>query len=462
MFEKSVYSERRKRLINAVGSGIILFVGNNESPINYTDNAYPFRQDSTFLYYFGFNQAGLAGLIDVDENREILFGKDPTVQDLIWTGPKPSLSALARKISVRFTKDTDFLKAAVEEKIRSGRQLHYLPPYRAETAAQISKITGIKVESLNHYASVPLIKAVSHQRIIKTDAEIREIEIALDLSYKMYMDILKGIRPASHERDVVAIIESISASYGSRTSFPTIATVHGETLHNPHHGNRLQKGRLLLIDAGLESPELYASDITRTFPVSGRFTSMQKEIYEIVLEAQNTVIRSIKPGITYRSVHMKAARKIASGLKSAGILKGDINDAVRNGAHALFFHCGIGHLLGLDVHDMENLGEDLVGYDDTIKRSKQFGLSALRFAKPLKPGMVLTVEPGIYFIPKLMDQWKAEKICDRFINYPLLEKYKSFGGIRIEDDVMVTKNGCRLLGKPIPKTVDDIETIMGG
>lgn len=462
MFEKSVYTTRRRELKKALGSGIILFFGNWESPVNYADNTYPFRQDSTFLYYFGLNRPKLVGLIDIDEDGDILLGNDPTVETLIWTGPMPSLKALAGKIGVPSVKALGSLKEIIEEKIKSGRQIHYLHPYRADTALQISNITGIKIENLKHFASLQLTKAVIHQRIIKSDAEIREIESALDISYKAYLNIMTGSKPALYERDIVAMIDFIAASHGSRTSFHTIATVHGETLHNQVYENRLRNGKLLLIDSGFESPEHYASDITRTFPVSGRFTSMQKDIYDIVLEAQNTAIQSIKPEVTYRSIHLKAARKMASSLKSVGILKGDVREAVRVGAHALFFPHGIGHLLGLDVHDMENLGEDLVGYDRKVKRSKQFGLSGLRFGRPLKPGVVLTVEPGIYFIPKLITQWRTEKRWNRFINYPLLEKFRSFGGIRIEDNLVVTKTGCRLLGKPIPKTVNDIEAIMGG
>jgi Xaa-Pro aminopeptidase len=346
--------------------------------------------------------------------------------------------------------------------IRSGRKIHFLPPYRGETAIRLSQLTGISAHALKFHASLPLINAVVAQRIIKSDAEIREIERALDISYDMYMAVLKTAKPGLYENDIKALIEGIALSHGSNPSFQTICTTHGETLHNLNYHRKLAGEHMILIDSGAESPEGYASDITRTYPVSGKFTSQQAEIYQIVLKAQKTAIASAKEAVPYRSIHLKAAKVIAWGLKDLGLMKGDIPSAVKAGAYALFFPCGVGHLLGLDVHDMEDFGEQWIGYDDKYKRSSQFGLASLRFARPLKPGIAITVEPGIYFIPQLIEMWQSEKKFSEYINYNAVKKYKKFGGIRIEDNIAVTENGCRVLGKPIPKEVEEIETIMGG
>ena len=462
MFAKSIYIQRRKRLAKSIKSGGILLLGNSESPKNYEDNSYPFRQDSSFLYYFGLNRPGLAGFIDADNGREYLFGDDPTMHDLVWTGPQKSVRALANTCGVKTAETLSQLDDIVKSVIRSGRKVHFLPPYRGETAIRLSKLTDISVHSIKDYSSVPLIKAVMAQRIIKSDAEIREIEIALGISYDMYMAVLKMAKPGLFEKDIKAHIEGITLSHGSSPSFQTICTTHGETLHNLNYHRKLAAEQMILIDSGAESPEGYASDITRTYPVSGKFTSQQAEIYQIVLKAQKTAIASAKPAVAYRSIHLKAAKVIASGLKDLGLMKGDIPSAVKAGAYALFFPCGVGHLLGLDVHDMEDFGEQWIGYDDKYKRSNQFGLASLRFAKPLKSGIAITVEPGIYFIPQLIEMWQSEKKFSEFINYNALKKYKKFGGIRIEDNIAVTEKGCRVLGKPIPKEIDEIEAIMGG
>jgi len=458
MFAKSVYQERRQRLAEKTETGVILLLGNDDSPVNYADNIYPFRQDSTFLYYYGLNAVGLAAVIDIDENRAWLYGQDPTVSSLIWTGPRPTVKQLATKTGVSGAGDWAKLTEHVRNALSRGRQVHFLPPYRAETMLKLSALTGISTEYLKKYTSPPLIRGVVSQRSVKSEAEINEIESALDIACNIYDTVLEMATPGTIEREIAARIEEIANSRGSRTSFSTIATVHGETLHNLAYGNRLKKGQLLLVDSGVESPEHYSSDITRTFPVGSRFSDPQQAVYRIVLGAQKCAIDAIKPNRRYRDIHLKASEYIVQGLKNLGLMKGDVKTAVHKGAHGLFFPHGIGHMLGLDVHDMENLGEDRVGYDDTIKRNEQFGLASLRLAKPLKPGYVVTVEPGIYFIPKLIDQWKSGKKFSRFINYPEVEKYKKLGGIRIEDDVLVTKNGSRVLGKPIPKSVADIES----
>ncbi len=461
MFENTVYTKRRKRLRQAVKSGVILILGNEESPVNYLDNSYPFRQDSSFLYFFGLNRPGLAGVIDVDENREFLFGNDPATSSLVWTGSQPSVRELAKRVGITRTGSFTQLVETVKGIIRNRKNLHFLPPYRAETAVKMECLAGIAPSSINDYASVPLIRAVVDQRAVKTQEEIRELETALAISHEMYAAVLQMAKPGVFERDIVGRIEGIARARGSRPSFQTICTIHGETLHNLFYGNKLKPKNLLLVDSGVESPAFYASDITRTYPVSGKYTPEQKEIYQIVLNTQETVIQSIKPGRKYRDIHLKAAKTIAVGLKDLGLMRGDIDEAVRQGAHALFFTHGIGHMLGLDVHDMENFGEDWVGYDEKVKRSDQFGLSSLRFARELKPDFVLTVEPGIYFIPRLIEIWQSEKRSREFINYNIIEKFKRIKGIRIEDDVLVTKTGCRVLGKPIPKEIHDIESIMG-
>jgi len=461
MFDKKSYIKRRNLLKKDVSTGLVLILGNNESPMNYPANPYPFRQDSNFLYFFGIDKPGFIGLIDIDENRDFLFGEDFTIDDIIWMGPQPYVRELAEEVGIKNTGNLSHIKEKIDNAILKGRKIHFLPPYRAENILEIERLLGISNNNIKNYASEELIRAVISQRSVKSKGEIDEIEKALDISYEMYMAIMNRAKPGKYERELVGKIEGIISSFGSHYSFPTILTINGETLHNHFHGNKLKKNRLLIIDSGAESPEHYASDITRTFPVGGKFTSEQKDIYEIVLESQLCAIKSIKPGGKYRDTHLKVAEIIAQGMKNLGLMKGNIEDAVEKGAHALFFPHGLGHMMGLDVHDMEDLGEDLVGYDDTVKRSDQFGLAYLRLAKKLKPDYVFTVEPGIYFIPALIDQWSSEKRYKEYINYSKVEKFKGFGGIRIEDDVVVTSNGYRVLGrKAIPKSVKEIEELM--
>jgi len=461
MFDKKSYIKRRNLLKKDVSTGLVLILGNNESPMNYPANPYPFRQDSNFLYFFGIDKPGFIGLIDIDENKDFLFGENFTIDDIIWMGPQPIVRDLAEKVGIKNTGNLSHIKEKIDNAILKGRKIHFLPTYRAENSLEIERLLGISNNNIKNYASEELIRAVISQRSVKSNGEIDEIEKALDISYEMYMAIMNRAKPGKYERELVGEIEGIISSFGSHYSFPTILTINGETLHNHFHGNKLKKNRLLIIDSGAESPEHYASDITRTFPVGGKFTSEQKDIYEIVLESQLCAIKSIKPGGKYRDTHLKVAEIIAQGMKDLGLMKGNIEDAVEKGAHALFFPHGLGHMMGLDVHDMEDLGEDLVGYDDTVKRSDQFGLAYLRLAKKLKPDYVFTVEPGIYFIPALIDQWSSEKRYKEYINYSKVEKFKGFGGIRIEDDVVVTSNGYRVLGrKAIPKSVKEIEELM--
>jgi Xaa-Pro aminopeptidase len=461
MFDAKTYATRRNLLRKNVKNGLILLPGNGESAMNYSANTYPFRQDSTFLYFFGIDKPDFAGVIDVDEDKDYVFGTDFTIDDIIWMGPQPSIKELAGEVGVQHTGDPAEMKELIGKAAAAGRQIHFLPPYRAETQVKLAELLNISNEKAKQDFSLELIKAVVKLREIKSDEEVAEFEKALDISSDMYAMIMKMAKPGIYEREVTGKIEGIAGSYGGLISFPVILSIHGETLHNHHHGNKMKKHDLLVADSGAESPNHYASDITRTFPVGGKFTPEQKDVYQVVLESQMTAIKAIEPGKKNKKIHLQTAAVIAQGMKDMKLMKGDPEAAVREGAHALFFPHGLGHMIGLDVHDMENLGENYVGYDETVVRSTQFGLAYLRLAKELKPGFVLTVEPGIYFIPALIDQWKAENKFSDFINYEQVEKFKNFGGIRIEDDVLVTIDSHRVLGKAIPKTIEEIEDIMG-
>jgi len=459
MFSADVYIERRKRLRTDVQSGLILFLGNEESPMNYADNQYPFRQDSSFLYFFGLDCPGLTAVIDVDQGAECMFGDDLTVDDIVWTGPQPALEEKCRKTGISETAGLDELPEVLNKAVKQGRKIHFLPQYRPENVLKIQQLLGIAPSAITGHVSEPLIRAVVAQRSIKSEQEISQIEAALDISYEMQTLAMKMSKPGVYERQVASAMEAVVLSRGSALSFPTIFSIHGETLHNHHYGNQMQAGDMAVNDSGAESPLHYASDITRTVPVSGKFSQRQKEIYAIVLNAQEKAIEAVKPGVEFRDIHLLACRALASGLKDLGLMKGDIEQAVQAGAHTLFFQCGLGHMLGLDVHDMEGLGEEYVGYTDSIKRNPEFGFKSLRLAKALEHGFVITVEPGIYFIPELIDQWKAKQKNSQYVNYGLLERYRDFGGIRIEDDVLVTQAGHRVLGRKIPKTINDVEDI---
>jgi len=457
MFAPNIYIERRKCLRTDVESGVILFLGNEESPMNYPDNQYPFRQDSSFLYFFGLDCPGLAAVIDVDQGRECIFGDDLTVDDIVWTGPQPPLKEKCQEVGISQTAAHDQLPVTLIKATEQGRKIHFLPQYRADNVLKIEQLLSIPPAVIEDHVSEQLVRAVIAQRSIKTEDEITQIEKALDIAYEMQTTAMKMSKPGVYERQVAGAMEAIALSHGGRLSFPTIFSIHGETLHNHYHGNLMKDGDIAVNDSGAESPSHYASDITRTIPVSGKFSQRQKEIYAIVLDAQNKAIEAVKPGVEFRSVHRLASEFLVSGLKDLGLVKGDAAEAVQAGVHTLFFQCGLGHMIGLDVHDMEGLGEDYVGYTATIKRNPEFGWRSLRLAKVLEPGFVITVEPGLYFIPELIDRWKAEQKNAQYINYDAIEKYRDFGGIRIEDDVLVTQQGCRILGKPIPRTVEEVE-----
>lgn len=460
MFDKNIYINRREILKKDVKSGIILLVGNKDVSFNYPANIYSFRQDSNFLYFFGINQPDLVGLIDIDNNKDYIFGNDVDMDDIIWMGFQPSIKERAMEAGVENTAPLLSLFETIEQAIKQGRKIHFTPPYRGETIMFLSDLTGIGCNNIKKYASVELIKAIVKQRSIKSDLEIAEIEKALATAYKMHTTAMKMAKPGIVEREIAGIIEGIALSEGGPVSFPIILSINGQTLHNHYHGNTLETGRMLVVDAGCETEMNYCSDITRSVPVGGKFDQRQKDIYQIVCNANLKAIEAIKPGTPYRDIHMLSAKIIAQGLKDIGLMKGDVDEAVSKGAHTMFFPHGLGHMLGLDVHDMEGLGENYVGYDDEIKRSSQFGTAFLRLGRRLQKGFVLTVEPGIYFIPALIDQWKSENKLAEFINYDKVESFKNFGGIRVEDDVLVTDDSYRVLGKPIPKTIDEIEEIM--
>ena len=457
MFKKEIYQSRRDGLKKKIKSGIILLPGNQLSPMNYPDNTFHFRQDSNFLYYLGLDEPDLWGVIDVDNDQEIIFGDDVSIEDIIWTGPLPQLSQKAEKVKVTDTRPTAELKKTIHDYIKQGRQILYLPQYRAETLITLQELTGIHTSLINDFCSDKLTRAVIDHRSVKSPEEVQEIEKALDISYDMNAAAMKLIAPDTYEYEVCGKVQGIVLSRNSHLSFPVIFSIHGETLHNHSYNNLMKEGDIVICDSGAESPLHYASDITRTIPVKGKFSPEQKDIYSIVLQANVDTIAMMKPGMYNKECHLQAMKIIAENMKQLGFMKGNPEDAVKAGAPALFMPHGLGHMLGLDVHDLEGLDEEKVGYDQTVQRSEQFGLDALRMAKKLLPGYVLTVEPGIYFIPELIDRWKAEKKCQEFINYDKVNSFRDFGGIRVEDDVLITEKGHRVLGKPIAKSVKDVE-----
>lgn len=460
MFDKQVYIQRRLELRKKIKSGIVLLPGNTESPMNYPSNGYRFRQDSNFLYFFGLDMPGMVGVVDIEDGRDCLYGNDFEIDDIIWMGPQPSLRELGERVGVLSTHPLKELGITLSHAIKNGRSVHILPPYRAENMLLLERLLGINQHLINSYASVELIKAVVSLRSIKEECEIEELEKAAVAGYKMHVGAMKMAKPGIKEQEIAGYIEGISIAHGYMPSFPIILSQNGETLHNHDHSQILTEGRLLLVDAGAEAISHYTSDNTRTMPVGGKFTQKQKEIYNIVLAANNRAIEIAKPGIPYYDVHMETSRVLVEGLKALGIMKGDVAEAVANGAQALFQPHGLGHMMGLDVHDMEDLGENYVGYDDEFSRSDQFGTASLRLGRRLQKGFVLTDEPGIYFIPALIEKWKSERINEAFIDYNKLKDYYNFGGIRLEDDLLITSNGCKVLGHRIPITVEEVEATM--
>lgn len=463
MFDKQTYVNRRARLRSLVNDGIIIIFGNNESPCNYPSNGYyPFRQDSSFLYYFGLNRDGLVGVIDIDNNSETVFGNDIDIEDIVWYGSVDSVHDLAAQVGVEHTAPMRALKNTCNEALRQKRRIHFLPPYRHDIKIQIFDLLGIHPVQQKEAASMELIKAVVSMRSVKEQQEIEELERAAEIGYLMHTTAMRLTRPGVTEKFVGGQVDGIAHSYGAMTSFPTIYSQHGEIMHGNPSMSVLQAGRLALCDAGAETINNYCSDNTRTMPVSGTFTQRQLEIYSIVEACHDHVLEVAKPGVKYFDVHLAVCRLMTERLKELGLMKGDTDEAVAAGAHAMFLPHGLGHMMGMDVHDMEGLGQTNVGFDEETRPNlEQFGTNALRMGRRLQKGFVVTDEPGIYFIPALIDEWKADGHCKEFINFDLLETYKDFGGIRIEDDILITEYGCRFIGeKRIPYHPKDVEAFM--
>ena len=463
MFDKATYVGRRAKLKTLVKDGIIILFGNNESPCNFPANGYyPFRQDSSFLYYFGLQRDGLVGVIDIDNDIETLVGNDIDIEDIVWYGSVNSVHDMAESVGVKNTAPMKSLKTICNDAMRQKRRIHFLPPYRHDTMIQIFDLLGIHPVQQKESASMDLIKAVVKMRSTKEQQEIEELERAAVIGYKMHTTAMRLTKPGLTEKFVGGQVDGIANSYGAMVSFPTIFTQHGEIMHGNPSMDILESGRLALCDAGAETVNNYCSDNTRTYPVNGKFTDRQLEIYSIVEACHDYVLDVAKPGVKYMDVHLAVCRLMTKGLKEIGLMKGDVDEAVAAGAHAMFLPHGLGHMMGMDVHDMESLDQINVGFDEeTRPRLDQFGTNCLRMGRRLEEGFVVTDEPGIYFIPALIDDWKASGHCAEFLNFDMLETYKDFGGIRIEDDVLITKDGCRFIGKDrIPYHPKDVEAFM--
>ena len=463
MFSKETYVSRRAELKKLVKSGIIILFGNNDSPANYPNNAYsPFRQDSSFLYYFGQKRDGLVGIIDIDNDMETLIGDDISVEDIVWYGSVDSVHDMAQQVGVANTAPMKTLKTICNDALRQKRKIHFLPPYRFDIKLQVFDLLGIHPNQQKESASMDLIKAVVKMRSAKEPQEIEELERAAVIGYKMHTTAMRMCKPGAIEQNIAGYLKGIAHGYGAMESFATILSQHGEIMHGAPSMNPLEDGRLLLVDAGAETINNYCSDNTRTMPVNGKFTQRQLEIYSIVEECHDYALKAARPGVKYWDVHFGVCRLMTDRLKELGLMKGDTDEAVAAGAHAMFLCHGLGHMMGMDVHDMENFDQINVGFDEETRPNlEQFGTNCLRMGRCLEEGFVVTDEPGIYFIPALIDDWRSKGLHKDFINYDMLETYKDFGGIRIEDDLLITKDGCRFLGKDrIPYHPKDVEEFM--
>lgn len=468
MFSKDVYARRRQTLVAKMADsaaegkrGIALFIGNTEAPAQYKDNCYKFRQDSTWLYFFGIDQPLYAAIIDLDNGNETVFANDVEIGDIIWMGPQPSVASVAASVGVEKSAPYTDLNAAVAKVLAEGRPVHFVKPSRYYNTMKIASLLGCGTDEVAGRFSLALTKAIISMRLVKEDCEIEVIDDACNLGYEMHTVARNSIVPGIIEQEIVGKMDGVTLSKGWGVSFPTILTQHGETLHNHLHDKIIEPGKLMVIDAGAESNVHYASDFTRTYPTSGKFTAKQREIYQIVCDCNEFAFSMTRPGISYREVHLKTMHLMLEELRALDIVRGDVQDMVEAGIAGLFMPHGLGHNMGLDVHDMEDYGENYVGYDDDQKRSSQLGLGSLRMARKLVPGNVITDEPGIYFIPALIEKWKSEKTDQGFVNYQKLESYYDFGGIRLEDDVLVTADGARRLGKKrLPISPDDVEAAM--
>ena len=463
MFDTATYIRRRNELKKLVKEGIIILFGNNESPANFPNNGYyPFRQDSSFLYYFGLQRDGLVGIIDIDNDKDILVGNDIDIEDIVWYGSVESMTEMMQRCGAQETLPMKALKTICNEALSKHRKIHFLPPYRHDIKIQVFDLLGVHPIQQKEAASMELIKAVVKMRSVKEQQEIEELERAAVIGYKMHTTAMRLTKPGVTEKFVSGQVDGIAHSYGAMVSFPTIYTQHGEILHGAPSMNKLEEGRLVLCDAGGETLNNYCSDNTRTMPVNGKFTQRQLEIYSIVEACHDYTLELAKPGVKYADVHFAVCRLMFDRLKELGLAKGNTEEAVRAGAHAMFLPHGLGHMMGMDVHDMENLDQINVGFDEETRPNlEQFGTNCLRMGRRLEEGFVVTDEPGIYFIPALIDEWKAKKHCAEYLNFDKLETYKDFGGIRIEDDVLITKDGCRFIGKDrIPYHPKDVEAFM--
>ncbi|MDO5572281.1 MAG: aminopeptidase P family protein [Bacteroidales bacterium] len=454
MFDKSTYVTRRENLKKEVESGILLFLGNEEQGLHYADNCFRYRQDSTFLYFFGITTPGLAAVIDIDNGNEILFGDELSMDAIVWMGNQPTLKEKASMAGISTVLPYSELKKYISKAASKGQKIHYLPTYRDEHKIKLSDLLNITFEQIN--PSVEFIKGVVSLRKNKTEEEIAEIEKACNITAEMHLAAMRALKDGMMEYEIASVVEAAAKSRGAELSFPTIATINGQTLHNHYYGNKANNGRMFLLDAGAEVESGYAGDMSSTFPVAEKFTSQQKEIYKIQNNMHYGAIEALKPGRRFEEVYDLSAQIMVNDMKDLGLMKGDAVEAVKAGAHALFYPHGLGHMMGLDVHDMENLGEVWVGYNGKPK-STQFGRKSLRLARELEPGFVLTIEPGVYFIPELIDMWRSEKRFEEFINYDEVEKYKNFGGIRNEEDYLITDDGSRRLGKRIPVFAEEVE-----
>ena len=463
LFDKQTYMERRRTLRERIGSGLILFMGNNDSPVNYPANGYKFRQDSSFLYYFGLHRDGLVGVIDADEGKEWLIGNDIDIEDIVWFGQVDSVADMARQAGVAQSAPMKELQVLVDKARKQGRKIHFLPPYRHDLMIQLMDLTGIHPSRQREEASVELIKAVIDQRAVKSAAEVEEIERACAIGYEMHTTAMRMCRPGVTEQEIAGRISGIASSRGCIVSFPSILSMHGEIMHGYPSPAPLEAGRLMLCDCGAETNENYCSDNTRTTPISGHFDQRQREIYQIVVDCHDHALKLAAPGVKWWDVHFGVARLMTERLKDLGLMKGDTEEAVQAGAHAMFFPHGLGHMMGMDVHDMEGLGQTYVGFDDEVRPNlEQFGTNCLRCGRRLQEGWVMTDEPGIYFIPALIDDWRSKGHCKDFLCFDKIETYKDFGGIRLEDDILITKDGCRMLGKQIiPYKLEDVENFLG-
>ena len=455
--KKETYIRRRAQLKRDMQSGLLLFLGNDEVGMNYADNTYRFRQDSTMLYFFGLDYAGLAAVIDVDEDREIVFGNELTIDDIVWTGTQPSLRDKCEPVGISDVLPMNELKSYIDKAHAKGQLVHFLPPYRGDHRVWLWELLGIEPAAQSDLASVPFIKAIVKQRNYKDEEEIRLIEESVDLSTEMHLAAYRTVRPGIHESEVAAAVEEVACRHGNALAFPTIATVQGKVLHNHGFIHDLKDGDIFLLDAGAETKTHYAGDLSSSMPVGERFTDRQAEVYNIHLRSFYAAVDKLQLGVPFREAHIAAATEIARGMKELGLMKGDPAEAAECGAYALFFPCGLGHMVGLDVHNMENLGEQYVGYADGQVKSKQFGFKSLRLARPLEKGFVFTVEPGIYFIPELMDKWQAEHQFEDFICYDKLAPWRDFTGLRNELNYVMTDTGARLLGTiKKPMTIEEV------